>query len=138
MLMLNHTHLHFAVDRICAFYKSTIIGLYLGTFPTIIINDLANLKKSLYHRDFDGRPDILLAKLRHPEFAPMHGIFFREGESWHEQRRFALRHLRDFGFGRRFDKLEKEIEIQIKQFIDIVKNGPKYEHEKVGKFLCDV
>lgn len=46
-------------------------------------------------------------------------------------RRFTLRYLRDFGFGRRFDSLEKEIEIQIAQLIDIVKNGPKYEHEKV-------
>lgn len=61
------------------------------------------------------------------------GIFFREGESWNEQRRFALRYLRDFGFGRRFDSFEKEIEIQLKQFIDIVKNGPIYEHEKVNK-----
>lgn len=39
--------------------------------------------------------------------------------------------MRDFGFGRRFDLLEKEIEIQIKQFIDMVKNGPIYEHEEV-------
>lgn len=64
------------------------------------------------------------------------GIFFREGESWHEQRRFALRYLRDFGFGRRFDSFENEIEIQIKQFIDIVENGPKYEHEKVRIGIC--
>lgn len=59
------------------------------------------------------------------------GIFFREGESWHEQRRYTLRHLRDFGFGRRFESLEMEIQTQIAQFIDMVKNGPKYEHEKV-------
>lgn len=50
---------------------------------------------------------------------------------WHEQRRFALRYMRDYGFGRRFDSLEKEVEIQIAQFIDIVKNGPKYQHEQV-------
>lgn len=64
------------------------------------------------------------------------GIFFRDGESWHEQRRFHLRNLRDFGFGRRFDSFEKENEIQIAQLIDIVKNGPKYDHEKVGVILC--
>lgn len=74
MLMLNHKHLHFAVDRICAFYKSTVIGLHLGTIPVVIINDLKNLKKSLLHRDFDGRPDILMTKFRHPEFEPMHGL----------------------------------------------------------------
>lgn len=54
-----------------------------------------------------------------------------EGDVWHEQRRFTLRYLRDYGFGRRFDTLEKEIEVQILQFIDLVKNGPKYPHEKV-------
>lgn len=43
--------------------------------------------------------------------------------------------MRDFGFGRRFESFEKEIEIQIAQLIDIVKNGPKYEYEKVRKFI---
>lgn len=61
------------------------------------------------------------------------GVFFHDGESWREQRRFALRYMRDFGFGRRFDSLEAEIEIQIRQFIDIIKHGPKFEHEKVVK-----
>lgn len=61
------------------------------------------------------------------------GVFFHDGESWREQRRFALRYMRDFGFGRRFDSLEAEIEIQIRQFIDIIKHGPKFEHEKVDK-----
>lgn len=59
-----------------------------------------------------------------------------DGEVWHEQRRFTLRHLRDSGFGRRFDILEKEIEIQISQFIDLVKNGPKYPHEEVMFQQC--
>lgn len=59
------------------------------------------------------------------------GIFATENEIWQEQRRYLLRYLRDFGFGRRFDSLEKEIQIQIAQYIDIVKNGPKFEHEAV-------
>lgn len=59
------------------------------------------------------------------------GIFFTDSALWHEQRRFALRYLRDFGFGRRFDSLESEIKVQISQYIDIIKNGPKYRHEKV-------
>lgn len=68
-------------------------------------------------------------------FIQLIGIFFREGESWLEQRRFTLRYLRDFGFGRRFDSFEKEIEIQIAQLIDIVKNGPKYDFENVRVIL---
>lgn len=50
---------------------------------------------------------------------------------WHEQRRFALRNLRDFGFGRRQDELELELQDEILNLIDLIKNGPKYDFEKV-------
>lgn len=63
------------------------------------------------------------------------GIFFTENDLWHEQRRFTIRYLRDFGFGRRFETLELEIQSQIAQYIDLVKNGPKYDHEMVCRFL---
>lgn len=62
------------------------------------------------------------------------GIFFTDGPEWKEQRRFTLRHLRDYGFGRRFETLECEIRDEIAEFINIIKEGPKYEHEKVFKF----
>lgn len=68
MLLLNHKHLQFAVDRICAFYKTTLLGIHMGPYPTIVINDLKTLKKALNHRDFDGRPDFELTRLRHPSF----------------------------------------------------------------------
>jgi len=29
------------------------------------------------------------------------GVFFSDGPFWIEQRRFTLKHLRDFGFGKR-------------------------------------
>lgn len=64
---------------------------------------------------------------------PFHfpGIFFTDGALWHDQRRFMLRHLRDFGFGRRFDELESEINEELVQFVDFLRNGPKYDFEKV-------
>lgn len=66
MLMLNHRHLDKAVQFFTKWYKSNIIGLHLGSMPTIILNDTEQVKKALYHRDFDGRPDLLLARLREP------------------------------------------------------------------------
>ena len=72
MLLLNHKHLHRAVNRICQFYKSTVIGFYLGEYPIIVLNDSENVKKALFHRDFDGRPDVLMARLRHPNL-DLHG-----------------------------------------------------------------
>lgn len=55
-----------------------------------------------------------------------------------EQRRFVLRHLRDYGFARRFDPLEEEMNSEIGQYIDTLKNGPKYPHEKVNNFAAFV
>lgn len=59
------------------------------------------------------------------------GIFFTDGPFWKNQRRFALRHLRDYGFGRRFEELEIELGEEIKNLIDLIRNGPKYECEQV-------
>lgn len=58
------------------------------------------------------------------------GIFFEEGHLWKEQRRFILRYLRDFGFGRRFQELEMVIQEELTDMIDMIRNGPKYDHEK--------
>lgn len=60
------------------------------------------------------------------------GIFFTEGQIWYEQRRYALRNLRDFGFGRRHDELENEIQDEMLNLVDLLKNGPKHEFEKVS------
>lgn len=65
------------------------------------------------------------------EFLHIIGIFFTEGPLWHEQRRFALRNLRDYGFGRRQDELELELHDETLNLIDLIKNGPKYDFEKV-------
>lgn len=61
------------------------------------------------------------------------GIFFTEGPLWHDQRRFTLRNLRDFGFGRRHEELELDFNDEILNLIDLIDNGPKYRHEKVTR-----
>lgn len=157
LLLLNYKHLHLAVDWLCKYYETDILGLYCGSVPTIVANSNDTVRAMLNHTDFDGKPGLLLAKLRHFDFKlrgisricatneifyqkknnannpfRFQGIFFTEGPVWHEQRRFTLRYLRDFGFGRRFDELEHEINDEITNFIYILKNGPKYEHEKVS------
>jgi len=45
------------------------------------------------------------------------GVFFTDGPFWVEQRRFTLRHLRDFGFGKRSmeEFIMEEIEDTIKE-----------------------
>lgn len=47
------------------------------------------------------------------------GILFQEGSEWHEQRRFALRNLRDFGFGK--TSMEEMIMDEVKELIQGIK-----------------
>lgn len=45
-------------------YNTKIVGLYLGPFQTIVINDPKLVKEGLYNENFDGRMDIIVARLR--------------------------------------------------------------------------
>lgn len=56
-------------------------------------------------------------------FETISGQFFLDGPQWVEQRRFTLRNLRDFGFGTRGKKLEKVIEEEMRDFIDLVQSN---------------
>ena len=64
-------------------------------------------------------------------FSEISGIFFTEGSYWQEQRRFILRHMRDFGFGRRHEKIEADTMEEIAILIDMLKEGPINDTEKV-------
>uniref|UniRef100_A0A336KN19 CSON013586 protein n=1 Tax=Culicoides sonorensis TaxID=179676 RepID=A0A336KN19_CULSO len=129
LLLIDKKNLHLAVLKLCKWYNTKVLGFYIGNTPTIVANDYDSVREILFNQAFDGRPDIYIARLRDPDHEKR-GIFFTDGPQWKEQRRFTLRHLRDYGFGRRMESLEIEIRDEIKEFIDIVRNGPKYDHEK--------
>jgi Cytochrome P450 len=97
--------------------------------PTVYANDPKTAREVLFRQEFDGRPDVLLARLREPNFT-LKGIFFIEGDYWLHQRRFTLRNLRDFGFGRRCLEYENEVLDEMKDLVNLIKEGPKFEHEK--------
>lgn len=83
----------------------------------------------LFSPDFDGRNDFLIGRLREPDFKKR-GIFFLDGSYWNDQRRFSLRNLRDFGFGRRFEEYEVEVREELESLVEMIKTGPKYEYER--------
>ncbi|XP_055524353.1 probable cytochrome P450 304a1 [Wyeomyia smithii] len=129
MLMINYRHMHKAAQKLCEFYRTKILGIYLGDFPSIVVNDLEVAKEILSRTEFDGRSDMFLARLRERNFL-RRGIFFTQGPHWKEQRRFVLRHLRDYGFGRRYADFEAETEREIAIMIDMLQYGAKFEHEQ--------
>ncbi|XP_054009632.1 probable cytochrome P450 304a1 [Hylaeus anthracinus] len=129
LLWGNYKFPHKSVTYYVNKLKSKVVACYLGPFYTIIANDYESIKEVFKKEDFDGRPsDLHIAKAR--AFGEKLGIFFTEELFWQEQRRFALRHMRDFGFGRRHNKYEEVAMEEITQLIDMLKEGPINETEK--------
>ncbi|XP_036324622.1 probable cytochrome P450 304a1 [Rhagoletis pomonella] len=128
MMLANKKYLHKGVLKFSKWYKSDIVGFHVGPFPVVAVHSAEGVKEILNRREFDGRPPIFMGQMRAPEDELL-GIFFREGPVWKEQRRFILRYLRDFGFGRRFLELESVIQEEVTDLLDLIRNGPRYQHE---------
>ncbi|XP_046394970.1 methyl farnesoate epoxidase-like [Ischnura elegans] len=73
-----------------------VVGFYVGTTPVVLVSGLDAIKELSFRDDLAGRPKLIMHKV----LKEVHGILFTSGEMWKEQRRFTLRHLRDFGFGK--------------------------------------
>lgn len=134
LCLINEKNLYKASMWLGKFYKSNVIGLYLGQSPVVITLDKQSVRSVLTGSDFDGRPVTFISRSRDPE-RKTRGIFFTDSSFWKDQRWFFLRHLRDFGFGRRFTELEIGLADELQGFVEMIREGPKYNHE--SRFMDD-
>ncbi|KAK7866788.1 hypothetical protein R5R35_004209 [Gryllus longicercus] len=110
-LVKDTGHFHLAVGQLAAKY-GRIVGIYLGSGPpTVFVSGYEEVQQALSNRDLDGRPDGFFNKLR--TMGERRGIIATDGELWQIQRRFLLRNLRDFGFGKRSMEVIIQEEAQI-------------------------
>ncbi|XP_015121196.1 probable cytochrome P450 303a1 [Diachasma alloeum] len=75
-----------------------IVGLKIGTDRIVVLNTYESMKSMLMNEDCDGRPIGPVYESR--TWGKRRGVLVTDGVLWTEQRRFVLRHLRDFGFGK--------------------------------------
>lgn len=68
-------------------------------FSVTVVTDYKLIIENLKKDEFQGRPDFEMWEARNCG-KRNRGILFCDGPVWHEQRRFVLRSLRDFGFGK--------------------------------------
>ncbi|XP_061391949.1 uncharacterized protein LOC133327408 [Musca vetustissima] len=129
MMATNFRYLHKAVWKFSQWFKSDIIGLHMGPYPIVVVHNQDAIREVLNRPEFDGRPALYLAQIREPD-NDVKGIFFIDGPEWEEQRRFILRYLRDYGFGRRSDQLEAAIQEELSDMVSLIRNGPTYDHER--------
>ncbi|XP_076636803.1 methyl farnesoate epoxidase [Colletes latitarsis] len=76
-----------------------VVGLRLGfDKPVVIVSGKAAITEMLNRPEFDGRPEGFMFKYRCGGI--QRGLVFTDTDVWQKQRRFALRTLREFGFGK--------------------------------------
>ncbi|PSN47977.1 Methyl farnesoate epoxidase [Blattella germanica] len=102
-------YLHKAVAHMTEQYNSPIVGLMLGNERTVVVTTHEVVQQVHTREEYEGRPYNFFIKLR--SMGARRGITFTEGELWHEQRSFAVRHLKQVGYGKQImeDMIAKEV-----------------------------
>ena len=112
--------------------------LYMNTFSidSVWVGDLETLKYVFSHTSSIPRLNRNLVNLglgpRKISGDEMTGVLLSAGYIWHQQRRFTLRTLRDFGFGKQgMEGMIKEEVSQFKQYIESNINEPMDFHQNL-------
>ncbi|CAL4063130.1 unnamed protein product [Meganyctiphanes norvegica] len=90
-----------------------IFHMKLGSRLFIVISDFHIIKAAFGNPDIQGRPNFYSFKL-FKNFKNL-GIAVSEGKVWQNGRRFAMRHLKEFGMGK--SSLEETIQHEAKELI---------------------
>lgn len=104
-----------------------IVGFYVGNEPGVIIADYDLIKKLYKRDDFTARPTLKpFCDLRPGHWVVdkenegrVPGILFTQGKFWNEQRRFTLKVLKDFGFGK--TSMEDTIVEEVEKLCELLK-----------------
>ena len=104
----------------------------------VLVGDLKVAKQLFNHPDMQGRTTKNDA-MRNQFFEnrgtvgkQVHGVLFSDGPLWAEQRRFALKTLRDFGFGKA--KMEELINEEVEVFNEALKSYGGEPIDMAGKW----
>lgn len=100
-----------------------VVGLKIGKDRTVIVDGFEAIKQMLSEDDFSGRPKGVFYETR--TWGIRRGLLLTDEDFWQEQRRFVLRHLREFGFGRRTmaAMVEEEAEDLARTFMSKMGSG---------------
>ncbi|XP_069682419.1 probable cytochrome P450 304a1 [Periplaneta americana] len=125
VLFNNYKFPYKGFQKLAEKYKTKILGLHLGSFPTVVVSDYENVKQVLTRPEFQGRVQMSIINDR--TYGKNIGVLFVDGPVWEEQRRFSLRYLRDYGLGRRFSSMENIIAEEIQDMVDLLDGRRKDE-----------
>jgi len=126
VLQKNFKYIHIGLHKLAEKYKTPILGLFFGPIPAVVVHDYDSIRQVLIRPEFQGRVKVPVFNMR--TYNKNLGIIFTDEQFWVEQRRFALRHMREFGFGRRFAHLEDVMKEEMQDMLDVL-NGRRQDKE---------
>lgn len=112
-----------------------VLGLKIGVDKIVVACGLNAIREFLSSDDLDGRPTGLFFEIR--TFGLRQGLMMTDQGFWHEQRKFIVRHLREFGFGRRnmSAMIEDEAQLMVDHFKGKIIKGQDFgivQMDKIG------
>lgn len=115
-----------------------VLGLRIGQDKQVICHSAEAIKQMLTEDDISGRPNGFFYQAR--TWEKRRGLLFTDEEFWHEQRRFVVRQLREFGFGRRDmgELLEEEAQDLVKNIQERMSGGTSIKLEMNDVFNISV
>jgi hypothetical protein len=64
-LLLNHFKFtHIGLHKLAQKYRTNILGLYLGSLPTVVVHDYENIRQVLTRPEFQGRVRLFINDVR--------------------------------------------------------------------------
>ena len=99
------------MDKDVTKHKLATVGI--GPRDFFVINDFKLAKELFGKEEFSGRPASEFILTQKNFDGKAHGIIITEGSHWSIQRRFGLKKLKDFGFGKQ--SLEETINMEVEE-----------------------
>uniref|UniRef100_A0A2S2R175 Putative Cytochrome p450 n=1 Tax=Sipha flava TaxID=143950 RepID=A0A2S2R175_9HEMI len=108
-----------------------IVGLKVGKDRQVVCCGYNAIKEMLTKEEFDGRPQGPFYETR--TWGTRRGLLLTDEEFWVEQRRFVLRHLREFGFGKR--TMAELVQEEAVQLVEDFKEKIKKSKDGKGEIM---
>nr|QTC11261.1 cytochrome P450 303A1 [Phenacoccus solenopsis] len=105
-----------------------VVGLRVGKDRQVVCCGYEAIKEMLTKEELDGRPQGPFYETR--TWGTRRGLLLTDEEFWQEQRRFVMRHLREFGFGKK--TMSDLVQIEATSLVNMFEEKLKYESDKNG------
>lgn len=110
-----------------------LVGLRLGKDKVVVVVGAQVLKEFHTNDDLSGRPIGPFYEMR--TWGKKHGVMLTDSDLWREQRRFVMRQLKEFGFGRQnmSSMIEDETFNMVDNIKEMIKKSSKPVELDMGK-----